>query len=120
MTDYISSLSIGLYLTQPLLDLSGGEEQDIPFLVIASTSRTEKITLLSLETRIHVDRFEEMLLVGVEGCKVLKEEMERCVRKRTRLVAERMKLGVVTGGGGGMGPGMGGGRMGMDEDHDMT
>jgi exosome complex component RRP41 len=100
MLDYITSLSIGLHLTQPLLDLSAPEESDIPYLVVASLPRNGTITLASLETRIHVDRFEEMLRVGVEGCKVIKEEMEGVVKSRTEKLAERMKLsamGVVDG-----------------------
>jgi exosome complex component RRP41 len=47
-----------------------------------------------METRLHVDRFEEMLLLGVEGCKVIKDEMESVVKARTGKVVERMALGV--------------------------
>ena len=92
MTDYITSLSVGLHLTQPLLDLSSPEESDIPYLVVASLPGTGKVTLATLETRIHIDRFEEMLAVGVEGCKILKAEMEGQVKKRTGTMVDRMKL----------------------------
>jgi exosome complex component RRP41 len=92
MSDYITSLSVGLHLTQPLLDLSSPEESDIPYLVVASLPGSGKVTLATLETRIHVDRFEEMLAVGVEGCKVLKTEMEGEVKKRTGTMVQRMKL----------------------------
>lgn len=93
MADYITSLSIGLHLTQPLLDLSGPEESDIPHLVVACLPATGKITLATLETRIHVDRFEEMLDVGVEGCRVLHAEMQAEVRQRTTTIVERMQMG---------------------------
>ncbi|KAJ9107688.1 hypothetical protein QFC21_001148 [Naganishia friedmannii] len=93
MADYITSLSIGLHLTQPLLDLSGPEESDIPHLVVACLPATGKITLATLETRIHVDRFEEMLDVGVEGCRVLHMEMQAEVRQRTTTIVERMQMG---------------------------
>ena len=47
-----------------------------------------------METRLHVDRFEEMLVLGVEACGVLKGEMERVVKERTRRVVERMTAAV--------------------------
>ena len=51
------------------------------------------MTLATLETRIHVDRFEEMLDVGVEGCRILHAEMQEEVRRRTATVVERMQMG---------------------------
>ncbi|KAI9635570.1 ribosomal protein S5 domain 2-type protein [Dioszegia hungarica] len=94
MLDYISSVSIGLHLTQPLLDLSAPEEMDLPVLVVASLPNSGKITLAQMETRLHVDRFEEMLVLGVEACKVLKTEMEEYVKERTGKVVQRMSLAV--------------------------
>ncbi|WVR04293.1 hypothetical protein IAU60_001293 [Kwoniella sp. DSM 27419] len=90
LTDYVTSVSIGLHLTQPLLDLSQPEESDLPMLVVASLPGSGKITLAQMETRLHVDRFEEMLGLGVEACRVLKDEMEGVVKAQTRTVVERM------------------------------
>ncbi len=90
MLDYVTSLSIGLHLTQPLLDLSAPEESDLPNLVVAALPASGKITLAQMETRLHVDRFEEMLTLGVEACGALKVEMEGVVKERTRRVVERM------------------------------
>ena len=90
LMDYVTSLSLGLHLTQPLLDLSAPEELDLPTLVVASLPSSGKVTLAQMETRLHVDRFEEMLTLGVEGCSVLKVEMEGAVKARTRIVIERM------------------------------
>jgi exosome complex component RRP41 len=90
LLDYVTSISLGLHLTQPLLDLSAPEEADLPTLVVASLPSSGKITLAQMETRLHVDRFEEMLLLGVEGCKVIKDEMESVVKDRTRKVVQRM------------------------------
>jgi exosome complex component RRP41 len=84
LLDYVTSVSIGLHLTQPLLDLSAPEENDLPTLVVASLPGSGKITLAQMETRLHVDRFEEMLLLGVEACGVLK----------TGSVVERMTTAV--------------------------
>lgn len=90
LLDYVTSVSIGLHLTQPLLDLSAPEEADLPTLVVASLPASGKITLAQMETRLHVDRFEEMLLLGTEACAVLKDEMEGVVKRRTGEVVERM------------------------------
>ncbi|CAD6586565.1 MAG: Exosome non-catalytic core component, partial [Tremellales sp. Tagirdzhanova-0007] len=90
LLDYVTSLSIGLHLTQPLLDLSAPEESDLPNLVIAALPTSGKITLAQMETRLHVDRFEEMLVLGVEACAVIKTEFEALVKDRTKRVVERM------------------------------
>jgi exosome complex component RRP41 len=94
LLDYVTSVSIGLHLTQPLLDLSAPEENDLPTLVVASLPGSGKITLAQMETRLHVDRFEEMLLLGVEACGVLKTEMDGVVKDRTGSVVERMTTAV--------------------------
>ena len=77
-------------MTQPLLDLSAPEEADLPNLVVAALPASGKITLAQMETRLHVDRFEEMLILGVEACAVLKTEFEGLVKDRTKRVVERM------------------------------
>lgn len=94
MLDYVTSISIGLHLTQPLLDLSAPEEADLPTLVVAALPNSGKVTLAQMETRLHVDRFEEMLDLGVEACKVLKVEMEGVVKRHTTKVVERMATAV--------------------------
>ncbi|WRT65110.1 uncharacterized protein IL334_002052 [Kwoniella shivajii] len=92
LLDYVTSISIGLHLTQPLLDLSQPEESDLPNMVVASLPTSGKITLAQMETRLHVDRFEEMLNLGVEACKVLKNEMELVVKDKTRKIVDRMEI----------------------------
>ncbi|WVQ83871.1 hypothetical protein IAT38_006015 [Cryptococcus sp. DSM 104549] len=67
LLDYVTSVSIGLHLLQPLLDLSQPEESDLPSLVVAALPASGKITLAQMETRLHVDRFEEMLHLGGEA-----------------------------------------------------
>lgn len=94
LLDYVTSVSIGLHLTQPLLDLSAPEENDLPTLVVAALPGSGKITLAQMETRLHVDRFEEMLLLGVEACGVLKAEMDGVIKDRTGSVVERMTTAV--------------------------
>ncbi|KAL8291997.1 hypothetical protein RQP46_001463 [Phenoliferia psychrophenolica] len=63
-----------------LLDLCQAEEQALPCLTVAVLPRSSKVTLVSLESRVGVGRFEEMLRWGVEGSKVVQAAMEDCVR----------------------------------------
>ncbi|OCF76570.1 exosome complex component RRP41 [Kwoniella mangroviensis CBS 8886] len=100
ITDYVCSVSIGLHLTQPLLDLSYIEENDLPNLILASLTNSGKITLAQMETRLHLDRFQEMLELGTEACKVLKDEMDQVVKDNTGRLVERMNVRVGGGGGG--------------------
>lgn len=92
MLDYVTAVSVGLHLKQPLLDLSAPEESDLPTLVVAALPDSGRVTLAQMETRLHVDRFEEMLRLGVAACSVLKGEMEAAVRARTTRVVERMAV----------------------------
>lgn len=64
-----------------MLDLTQAEEQALPGLTVAVLPRSGKVTLVNLETRVGVGRFEEMLRWGVEGAQVVKGAMEEvCIR----------------------------------------
>ncbi|EJU04550.1 ribosomal protein S5 domain 2-like protein [Dacryopinax primogenitus] len=93
MLDYVSSLSAGLYHTTAMLDLTNLEESDLPSVTVAVLPRSGKVTLVSMETRLHVDRFEEMFKLAMEGGKVLRGEMDKVVRERTKVLARQMEGG---------------------------
>jgi exosome complex component RRP41 len=95
LLDYVAAVSVGLHLKQALLDLSAPEESDLPSLVVASLPASGKVTLAQMETRLHVDRFEDMLKLGVDACAVLKSEMETVVKAHTTRVVERMSAATV-------------------------
>lgn len=59
-----------------LLDLVQTEESALPNLTVAVLPRSGKVTLVNLETRVGIGRFEEMLRWGVEGAKVVQAAME--------------------------------------------
>lgn len=63
-----------------LLDLCQEEERGLPCLTVAVLPRSGKVTLVGLETRVAVGRFEEMLRWGVEGAVVVQGAMEEAVR----------------------------------------
>jgi len=72
----------------PLLDLNGLEEQELPFLTVATLGACEKVSVLVMETRVHASKIEEMLAVGVDGCKRIKEMLDGVIRAHAKSVAE--------------------------------
>ncbi|KAN0059802.1 Exosome non-catalytic core component [Thecaphora frezii] len=88
LSDFVVSLSCGLHSTSPLLDLNQAEESDLPHLTVAVLPRSSKVTLASLETRLHVTRFQDVFQLAVKACSVLHKEMEDAVRERTKRLVE--------------------------------
>ena len=89
----LSSLALSVLHDTPLLDPSGTEESDLPTITVAclapssTSSSTDsdsddkaRVTLVNMETRLSIDRFEGMLKLAVQGCDVLSEEMDSVIR----------------------------------------
>lgn len=95
MSDYIVACTSGLTppsgnkdSSDPLLDLNGTEEQELPFLTVATLGAGEKVSVLVMESRVQVGRLEGMLAVGVDGCKQIREILDGVVRKQGKIVLE--------------------------------
>ncbi|CAA7265594.1 unnamed protein product [Cyclocybe aegerita] len=67
MLDFVCAVSGGVYSTHPLLDLTTLEENDVPNVTIAVMPKTRKVSLVTMETRLHVDRFEEVFRVATDA-----------------------------------------------------
>ena len=86
MADYVTACTAGLG-ADPLLDLNAQEELELPFLTVGTVGAGradgggEKVSVLVMETRVEVGRLESMLAVGVDGCKQVKEVLDRVVRR---------------------------------------
>jgi exosome complex component RRP41 len=67
-----------------VLDLSNAEEQELPFLSVATAAaipgEDEKVSVLVMESRILADqgggKLEGMLALGVDGCKRVRNILE--------------------------------------------
>src|SRR5271154_372439 len=59
LLDFVCAVSSGVHITSPMLDLTLLEENDLPNMTVAVMPRTNRVTLVTLETRLHIDRFEE-------------------------------------------------------------
>jgi len=88
MTDYIAACTSGSTASyasddeeaDPLLDLNGLEEQELPFLTVGTLGADDKISVLMMETRVQVSRLEAMIAVGVDGCKQIRSILDGIVR----------------------------------------
>jgi exosome complex component RRP41 len=96
MSDYIvactagstSSYSSNDEKADPLLDLNGMEEQELPFLTVATFGATDRVSVLVMETRVQVGRLEGMLAVGVDGCKQVRVILDGVVRRQGKKILE--------------------------------
>jgi exosome complex component RRP41 len=76
-----------------MLDLTLLEENDIPNVTVAMMPKTSKVTLVTMETRLHVDRFGEIFRLACDAGKVIHKEMKSAVRTRTEALVEAMGSG---------------------------
>lgn len=93
MSDYIVACTSGLTPPKsgtenadPLLDLNGMEEQELPWLTVGTLGAGERISVLVMESRVQVGRLEGMLAVGVDGCKQVREILDGVVRRQGKRV----------------------------------
>jgi exosome complex component RRP41 len=83
----LPGLSSGIeQVDDPLLDLSLLEENELPFLTVATVGSSTKVATCVCETRMDVGRLESMLKVGVDGCKAMKNILEGVVREHGKRV----------------------------------
>ncbi|SCU79222.1 LAMI_0A07844g1_1 [Lachancea mirantina] len=81
MYDYISSVSVGLYDTTPLLDMNSLEENAMSSVTLAVVGKSEKLSLLLVEDKIPLDRFESVLAIGIAGAHRVRELMDKELRR---------------------------------------
>ncbi|KAH8646497.1 exosome complex exonuclease RRP41 [Tricladium varicosporioides] len=86
-----SSYSSNDESADPLLDLNLGEEQELPFLTVA-TKDEDEVVVLVMESRCQVGRVEGMLAVGVDGCKQVREVLDGVVRENGARTLENAKI----------------------------
>jgi exosome complex component RRP41 len=93
LLDFVCAVTGGVHSTSPLLDLTQLEENDIPHVTVATMPKTGKVTLVTMETRLHVDRFEEIFRLAGDAGKVLHGEMKAAVKSRTNALVTAMNSG---------------------------
>lgn len=89
MKDYVAACTTGstaAYASNeeeadPLLDLNGLEEQELPFLTVGTSGGDDKVNVLIMETRVQMARLQAMLSVGLDGCKQIRQLLDKIVRE---------------------------------------
>ncbi|EMR63278.1 putative exosome complex exonuclease rrp41 protein [Eutypa lata UCREL1] len=90
MTDYLVACTAGSTSSyaandegaDPLLDLNTQEEQELPFLTMATLGATDKVSVLVCESRVQVSRLEGMMATAADGCRGIREFLDRVVREK--------------------------------------
>ncbi|PHH66212.1 hypothetical protein CDD81_7805 [Ophiocordyceps australis] len=88
MSDYVAACTAGSsssYAAEdesadPLLDLNNQEEQELPFLTVATLGASDRVAALVCESRFQVSRLEGMLVVGLDGCRQVRQFLDRTIR----------------------------------------
>ena len=95
MRDYIVACTSGLTppnsgneSSDPLLDLNGMEEQELPWLTVGTLGAGERVSVLVMESKVQVGRLEGMLAVGVDGCKQVREILDGVIRRQGKRALE--------------------------------
>lgn len=89
MSDMLTSCSAGVVLQQVVQDLTQLEQSSGgAYLPVAIKARSEEIIFLQLDSRISVDRLQEVLTEAVDGCRKLKGLMESIIKSS---MAERLQ-----------------------------
>ncbi|KAJ8323201.1 Exosome non-catalytic core component [Batrachochytrium dendrobatidis] len=82
MSDYVIACSAGFSNGSALLDLNYIEESaELPVLTAALLPKSGKLTMLSMESRLHLNHFQDVLNLATEGCNTLAESLNETVRK---------------------------------------
>jgi exosome complex component RRP41 len=84
---------------EPILDLNNVEEQELPYLSIATVAgqpeMEDKVSVLMMESRCQIgganSKMESMLATGVDGCKQVRRKMEDVIRKHGAKVMQSRK-----------------------------
>ncbi|KAI1321966.1 ribosomal protein S5 domain 2-like protein [Xylariaceae sp. FL0255] len=92
MTDYLVSCTAGSTSSHaagdenadPLIDLNTQEEQELPFLTLATQGSTDKVSVLVCETRVQVSRLEGMMSAAADGCRTMRNLLDAVVREQGR------------------------------------
>jgi exosome complex component RRP41 len=93
MLDFVCAVNGGVHSTSPLLDLTLLEENDVPNLTIAVMPKTQKVSLVTMETRLHVDRFEEIFRLATEAGLAIHGEMKAAILGRSKSLIGSIELG---------------------------
>lgn len=92
LIDLVCAVTGGVHSTSPMLDLTTLEENDIPHLTVAVMPKSGNVTLVTMDTRLHVDRFGDIFKLACEAGKVIHGEMKKAMKGRTERLVNAMEM----------------------------
>ncbi|KAG0048536.1 Exosome complex component RRP41 [Gryganskiella cystojenkinii] len=93
MTDYVCACTAGWVEREAAIDLNHIEESsDTSEVTIALLPKTSKVTLMQMESRLHVDKLKDVLELAREGCKSMYDVMDKTIRDRANDLASKMAV----------------------------
>lgn len=90
MLDFVCAVTGGVHSVSPMLDLTLLEENDIPNITVAMMPKSSKVALVTMETRLHVDRFQEIFKLASEAGKVIHQEMKGAILSKSTYLVTAM------------------------------
>ncbi|KAF9984250.1 Exosome complex component RRP41 [Mortierella antarctica] len=92
MTEYVCACTAGWVEREAAIDLNHIEESsDTSEVTIAMLPKSGKITLMQMESRLHVDKLQEVFALAGEGCKQIHEVIDKTIRDRAEDLAKTMQ-----------------------------
>ncbi|ORX52844.1 ribosomal protein S5 domain 2-like protein [Hesseltinella vesiculosa] len=91
MLDFVCACSAGAIEKVPVVDLNHLEESaDTPELTLAMLPRSNKVNLLELQSRLHIDELQDVMDMAKDGCIKVHDTLDQVVRRNMEHFIERM------------------------------
>jgi len=85
MKEFVVACAAGCYENVPLMDLNYFEDSSgAPDMPVAIYAKSNKIALLQMDSKLHLDTFEKVLECAIEGCHKTYEMLYAHVKERTQ------------------------------------
>nr|DAD27474.1 TPA_asm: hypothetical protein HUJ06_028942 [Nelumbo nucifera] len=90
MCDLITSCSAGYLNSTPLLDLNYVEDSaGGPDVTVGILSKSDKVTLLQMDSKLPMDIFENVMQLAIEGCKAVANYIREILLENTKQLEYR-------------------------------
>uniref|UniRef100_A0A2N9F4Z1 Uncharacterized protein n=1 Tax=Fagus sylvatica TaxID=28930 RepID=A0A2N9F4Z1_FAGSY len=90
MCDLVSSCSAGYLNSTPLLDLNYVEDSaGGPDVTVGFLPKSDKVTLLQMDSKLPIDIFENVMQLAIEGCKAVAKYIREILLENTKQLEYR-------------------------------
>ncbi|KAI0216701.1 Exosome non-catalytic core component, partial [Massospora cicadina] len=93
MTDYVCATSAGFFENTVVLDINQIEESSSqsPEVTVAISPLNQKVILLQIESKLHIEHFKDVVELAIHGCHQVKERLEKTIRLNTLALSAKKK-----------------------------